>query len=98
MEENRIKLRLVLAQQEVELEIEKEWERYYKEAEKRINERFYNFARTWKYKDHQDIFAKILLDFVVRGIDTEEILEEYREDLIPKMKQLKELSEKLNID
>lgn len=98
MEGERIKIKLTLAQHVVELEINKEWERYYKEAEKRINDSFYTFARTWKYKDHQDVFVKLLLDFAVRGIDMEERLEEYDEDLIPKMNKLNELSEKLNID
>jgi len=98
MEDGRIKIKLTIAQRVVELVIKKEWERYYKEAEMIINESFFNFAKKWTYTDHQDILTKILVDFVVQGIESEERLQAFEEDLLPKMQELKNLTDKMIID
>ena len=91
-------IKLVIAQRAIELVILKEWEEYYRKAEKMINESFFNFAKKWTYTDHQDILTKILINFVVQGIETEERLQAYEEDLMPKMEELKKLTDKINID
>ena len=65
-------IKLLIAQRSIELVIQKEWEEYYRKAEKMINESFFNFAKKWTYTDHQDILSKILINFVVQGIETEE--------------------------
>ncbi len=98
MEEGRMTIKLLIAQRTIELVIQKEWEEYYRKAEKMINESFFNFAKKWTYTDHQDILSKILINFVVQGIETEERLQAYEEDLIPKMEELKRLTDKINID
>ncbi|MDX9892729.1 MAG: cell division protein ZapA [Bacteroidales bacterium] len=98
MEEGRMTIKLIIAQRVIELVIQKEWEEYYRKAEKVINESFFNFAKKWTYTDHQDILSKILINFVVQGIETEERLQAYEEDLIPKMEELKRLTDKINID
>ncbi|HPE40868.1 MAG TPA: cell division protein ZapA [Bacteroidales bacterium] len=98
MEEGRMTIKLIIAQRVIELIIQKEWEEYYRKAEKVINESFFNFAKKWTYTDHQDILSKILINFVVQGIETEERLQAYEEDLIPKMEELKRLTDKINID
>jgi len=98
MEEGRMTIKLLIAQRAIELVIQKEWEEYYRKAEKMINESFFNFAKKWTYTDHQDILSKILINFVVQGIETEERLQAYEEDLIPKMEELKRLTDKINID
>lgn len=98
MEEGRMTIKLMIAQRVIELVILKEWEEYYRKAEKMINESFFNFAKKWTYTDHQDILSKILINFVVQGIETEERLQAYEEDLIPKMEELKKLTDKINID
>ena len=98
MEEGRMTIKLLIAQRTIELVIQKEWEEYYRKAEKMINESFFNFAKKWTYTDHQDILSKILINFVVQGIETEERLQAYEEDLIPKMEELKKLTDKINID
>jgi len=98
MENGKIKIKITIAQRTVELVIKKEWERYYKEAEMLINERFFNFAKKWTYTDHQDILTKILIDFVVQGIEGEERLQSYEEDLLPKMQELKNLTDQMIID
>ena len=91
-------IKLVIAQRAIELVILKEWEEYYRKAEKMINESFFDFAKKWTYTDHQDILTKILINFVVQGIETEERLQAYEEDLMPKMEELKKLTDKINID
>jgi hypothetical protein len=98
VEEGRMTIKLVIAQRAIELVILKEWEEYYRKAEKMINESFFNFAKKWTYTDHQDILTKILINFVVQGIETEERLQAYEEDLMPKMEELKKLTDKINID
>ena len=91
-------IKLVIAQRAIELVIQKEWEEYYRKAEKMINESFFDFAKKWTYTDHQDILTKILINFVVQGIETEERLQAYEEDLMPKMEELKKLTDTINID
>ena len=91
-------IKLVIAQRAIELVIQKEWEEYYRKAEKMINESFFDFAKKWTYTDHQDILTKILINFVVQGIETEERLQAYEEDLMPKMEELKKLTDRINID
>ncbi|HHT52126.1 MAG TPA: cell division protein ZapA [Bacteroidales bacterium] len=98
MEDTRIKIKLTIAQRVVELTIEKEWEVYYRKAEKIINDSFFDFAKKWSFTDHQDILTKILINFVVEGIETEERLNAYEENLIPKMRDLKQLADQIKID
>lgn len=98
MEDDKIKIQLEIAQRKINVVIKKEWEYYYREAEKRINESFLNFAKRFNYIDHQDLLSKILIEYTVKQIDTEERLNEYEEDLIPKMEALKTLAYTLDID
>ncbi|MEG2070903.1 MAG: hypothetical protein RR034_05970 [Bacteroidales bacterium] len=98
MDDDRIKIKIEVAQRFVEVLIQREWETYYREAEKIINESFLNFAKKWNYTDHQDLLSKILVDFVVKWIENEERLQEYEENLIPKMQELKALTDKLEVD
>ena len=98
MEDTRIKITLTIAQRVVELTIEREWEIYYRKAEKIINDSFFDFAKKWSFTDHQDILTKILINFVVEGIATEERLNAYEENLIPKMKDLKLLADQITVD
>ena len=64
----------------------------------KINESFFNFAKKWTYTDHQDILTKILINFVVQGIETEERLQAYEEDLMPKIEELNKLTDTINND
>jgi len=98
MEEGTITIKITIAQRIIELKILKTWERYYREAEKIINDSFFNFAKQWAFKDHQDILSKLLIDEVVKNIECNERLQEYEEDLIPKMIELNELADKVSID
>jgi hypothetical protein len=98
MEDGNITIKITIAQRIIELKILKEWERYYREAEKIINDSFFNFAKQWAYKDHQDILSKLLINVVVKNIESNERLHEYDEDLIPKMIELNELADKIAID
>jgi hypothetical protein len=98
MEDGSITIKITIAQRIIEMKIQKEWERYYREAEKIINDNFFNFAKQWAFKDHQDILSKLLICEVVKNIECNERLQEYDEDLIPKMIELNELADKIHID
>jgi len=98
MEEGTITIKITIAQRVVEMKILREWERYYREAEKIINDSFFSFAKQWTFKDHQDILSKLLIDEVVKNIECNERLQEYEEDLIPKMIELNELANQIPID
>jgi len=98
MDDGKIVIKITVAQRVIELKILEEWERYYREAEKIINDRFFSFAKQWAFKDHQDILSKLLIDEVVKNIECNERLQEYDEDLIPKMMELNELTSRIHID
>jgi hypothetical protein len=98
MEDGRITIKIAFAQRTFELRIQKEWERYYREAEKIINDGIFKFAKQWTYKDQQDILSKLLIEEVVRNIECNERLQEYDEDLIPKMMELNEIADRIHID
>jgi hypothetical protein len=98
MEAGTITIKITIAQRVVEMKILREWERYYREAEKVINDGFFRFAKQWTFKDHQDILSKLLIDEVVKNIECNERLQEYEEDLIPKMIELNELANLIPID
>jgi len=98
MEDGIIHIKITIAQRIIDLKIQKEWERYYREAEKIINDSFFSFAKQWAFKDYQDILSKLLIDVVVKNIECNERLQEYEEDLIPKMIELNELADKIHID
>ena len=98
MEDDKIKIKLAVADRFVEVVINKEWEYYYREAEKIINESFLRFAKNWAYTDHQDLLSKILVDFAVKWVENEERLNDYDEDLVPKMQELNKLADKFEND
>jgi len=98
MEDGRITIKITIAQRIIELKIQREWERYYREAEKIINAGIFKFAKQWTFKDQQDILSKLLIEEVVNNIECNERLQEYEEDLIPKMIELNELADRIRID
>ena len=98
MEDGRITIKIAFAQRTFELTIQKEWETYYREAEKIINAGIFKFAKQWTFKDQQDILSKLLIEEVVNNIECNERLQEYEEDLIPKMIELNELADRIRID
>ena len=98
MEDDKIKIKLAVADRFVEVVINKEWEYYYREAKKVINESFLRFAKNWAYTDHQDLLSKILVDFAVKWVENEERLNDYDEDLVPKMQELNKLADNFEND
>ncbi len=98
MEGDRISITIQVAQRPMTIAIEKEWEHYFREAEKIINDSFLEFAKRWKYTDHQDLLSKILVDFVVKWLADEERLRSYDEEIVPMMESLKDLTDKFEID
>ncbi len=98
MEEERVKITIQVAQRPMSVVIRKDWEHYFREAEKVINDSFLEFAKKWTYTDQQDLLSKILVDFVVKWLADEERLKEYDEELVPMMESLKSLTDKFEID
>ena len=98
MENDRIKITIQVAQRPMTVTIQKEWEHYFREAEKIINDSFLEFAKKWTYTDQQDILSKILVDFVVKWLADEERLKGFDEEVVPMMESLKQLTDKFEID
>ena len=98
MEEEDIKVTVTIGQRPLTVIIKKEWEHYFLEAEKVINDSFFEFAKKWQYKDQQDLTNMVLLDFVVKALADKERLREYDEELVPMMESLKQLTEEFPID
>ena len=96
--EEKIKVTIQVAQRPITIVIQKEWEHYFREAEKVINESFLAFAKKWNYKDQQDLLSKILVDFVVKWLADEERLKAYDEELTPMMESLRALTDKFEVD
>lgn len=97
-EDNKITITIQVAQRPIAIVIKREWEHYFREAEKVINDSFRDFAKKWTYKDQEDLLSKILVDFVVKWVVDEERLKEYDEELVPMMESLKALTDKFEID
>ncbi|MBQ3740097.1 MAG: cell division protein ZapA [Bacteroidales bacterium] len=98
MENDRIKITIQVAQRPMTITIQKEWEHYFREAEKIINDSFLEFAKKWTYTDQQDLLSKILVDFVVKWLADEERLKGFDEEVVPMMESLKELTDKFEVD
>lgn len=98
MDDNRIKITIEIAQRPLTISIEKDWERYFREAEIKINQSFLDFAKKWRYKDQRDLMSMILVDFVVKWLADEERLKAYDEELVPMMESLQTLTENFEID
>ncbi|MBO7585850.1 MAG: cell division protein ZapA [Bacteroidales bacterium] len=98
MEDEKVKITIQVAQRPMTIVIKKEWEHYFREAEKVINDSFLEFAKKWTYKDQQDLMSKVLVDFVVKWLADEERLKEYEEEIEPMMESLKTLTDRFEID
>ena len=98
MDEENVKVTVTIGQKPLTVIIKRDWEHYFREAEKVINESFFDFAKKWQYKDQQDLTNMVLLDFVVKGLADKERLKAYDEELIPMMESLKQLTEEFPID
>ena len=98
MDDNRIKITIQVAQRPMTITIQKEWELYFREAEKIINDSFLEFAKKWTYTDQQDLLSRILVDFVVKWLADEERLKGFDEEVVPMMESLKQLTDKFEID
>jgi len=98
MESDRIRITIQVAQRPMTITIQKEWEHYFREAEKVINDSFLEFAKKWTYTDQQDLLSKILVDFVVKWLADEERLKGFDEEVVPMMESLKQLTDKFEVD
>ncbi|MCQ2280842.1 MAG: cell division protein ZapA [Bacteroidales bacterium] len=93
--EEAIHITIAILQRHLDLWVKKEHEYYYKEAEKRINEKAADFAKKWNFTDQQDLLSKLLLDLTVNYIAKEEKLNGYEENLIPRLEKLTLLADQM---
>ena len=98
MDEENVKVTVTIGQKPLTVIIKREWEHYFREAEKVINDSFLEFAKKWTYTDQQDILSKILVDFVVKWLADEERLKGFDEEVVPMMESLKQLTDKFEVD
>ena len=94
-QDEMIHIRMSILQRNIDLWIKKEYEIYYREAEKRINEKAADFAKKWNFTDHQDLLSKLLIEQTVNYIAKEEKLNAYDENLIPRMDRLSTLADEM---
>ncbi len=94
--EDTIHIEIEIVKQKIGLWIKKEHEIYYREAEKRINDKALNFANKWGYMNPQDLLSKLLIDLMVNYIVKEKRLDAYEDELCPKMEHLLEMAENMN--
>jgi len=96
MEAEKIRIQLKIINKLIELWIKPEHEHYYREVEKRINEKASNFAKKWTFQDPEDLLTKLLIELMLNYIAKEEKLNAYEAELLPKMVSLNSLSQQVS--
>ncbi|MBR3578749.1 MAG: cell division protein ZapA [Bacteroidales bacterium] len=96
MENEPTHIQIAVLQRCIDLWIKKEHEVYYREAEKRINEKAADFAKKWNFTDQQDLLSKLLIEVTVNYIAKEEKLNGYEDDLLPRLEKLNTLADMMS--
>ena len=96
MENEPTHIQIAVLQRCIDLWIKKEHEVYYREAEKRINEKAADFAKKWNFTDQQDLLSKLLIEVTVNYIAKEEKLNGYEGDLLPRLEKLNTLADMMS--
>ena len=96
METEPTHIQIAVLQRSIDLWIKKEHEVYYREAEKRINEKAADFAKKWNFTDQQDLLSKLLIEVTVNYIAKEEKLNGFEEDLLPRLEKLNTLADMMS--
>ena len=96
METEPTHIQIAVLQRCIDLWIKKEHEVYYREAEKRINEKAADFAKKWNFTDQQDLLSKLLIEVTVNYIAKEEKLNGFEEDLLPRLEKLNTLADMMS--
>ena len=96
METEPTHIQIAVLQRCIDLWIKKEHEVYYREAEKRINEKAADFAKKWNFTDQQDLLSKLLIEVTVNYIAKEEKLNGYEDDLLPRLEKLNTLADMMS--
>lgn len=96
MENEPTHIQIAVLQRCIDLWIKKEHEVYYREAEKRINEKAADFAKKWNFTDQQDLLSKLLIEVTVNYIAKEEKINGYEDDLLPRLEKLNALADMMS--
>lgn len=91
-EEEKLSIRINLADRYYPLKIEAKDEERIRGAAKLINEKILQYKQRYVDKDHQDFLAMAALQFVIRYLEMEEKVDDQ-----PILEDLKELNEELEV-
>lgn len=91
-----IHITITILQSHIDMWIKPEHENFYREAEKRINERATELIQKWGYSDSQDLLSKLLIETTVNYIAQNSQLHAYQDVVMPKMENLAQLAEKID--
>lgn len=71
MSENKININVSIAGRPYSLTIERSEEEGVREAAKKVNQTIRDYSNAFEYKDHQDLFAMMALQFATNSIQLE---------------------------
>ncbi len=92
MEEDKLSIRVAIADRYYPLKINRNDEEKIRKAAKRINDKITQYKKRYKDKDNQDFLSMATLQFVTELIEKEES----KNDLEPIMDDIRELNEGLD--
>ncbi|MBQ7550363.1 MAG: cell division protein ZapA [Bacteroidales bacterium] len=91
-----IHITITILQNHIDMWVKPEHEVYYREAERRINDRAADLIKKWGYSDEQDLLSKLLIETTVNYIAQNSQLHNYQETVIPKMETILKLAVQLD--
>lgn len=94
MSENKININVSVAGRPYNLTIDRKDEEDVREAAKKVNNAIRDYSNAFEYKDHQDLFAMMALQFATNSIQLENEKSFRDKEMIEKLSELDGLLEK----
>lgn len=91
-----IHITITILQNHIDMWVKPEHEVYYREAEKRINDRAEDLINKWGYRDEQDLLSKLLIETTVNYIAQNSQMHSYQETVIPRMETILKLATQID--
>jgi cell division protein ZapA len=92
--ENKININVSVAGRPYNLTIDRKDEEDVREAAKKVNNAIRDYSNAFEYKDHQDLFAMMALQFATNSIQLENEKSFRDKEMIEKLSELDGLLEK----
>jgi cell division protein ZapA len=80
-----------IAEREYKLTVARDEEETVRKAVKLIEKRFTEYAKSYAFKDRQDLLSMIVLHYTIEAIKMEEKEAFYQTDLLPKLNEINRL-------